>query len=161
MSPRTGKKYVFFVSHSTKDLKSDIGEVCDIFKTCNIQSYVADRDAPIGKPLPEEIKRAIRGSELVLAFLTKNSRSSPWVNQEIGFALGKGIPVIPLKKGNIRVKGLIESTKYVKMRDNPLKTVQEIFTKLDTVHLSLTAEAAVGGFVAALSMIDKYGASRK
>jgi hypothetical protein len=158
---RSKKKYVFFVSHSTKDISGDVGEICNIFDTCKIRSYIADRDAPLGKPLPEEIKKAIRESELFLVFLTENSRESPWVNQEIGYSLGRGIPTIPLKKGNIKVKGLIEATKYVKMRDNPLDTVRDVFSKLKNESLSQTAQAAIGAFVGALELKDKYrGASR-
>ena len=157
----TSKKYVFFVSHSTKDIRGDVGEVCEIFEKCKIRSYVADRDAPLGKPLPEEIKKAIEESELFLVFLTKNSRKSPWVNQEIGYALGKGVPVIPLKKGRIIVKGLIESAKYVKMRDNPLDTVNEIFSRLKSKALSPTAQAAILAFIGALELKDKYGGIKK
>jgi hypothetical protein len=155
------KKYVFFVSHSTKDVSDDVGEICEIFEKCRIQSFIADRDAPLGNPLPQEIKKAIEESELFLVFLTTNSRKSPWVNQEIGYALGKEIPVIPLKKRRIKVKGLIESAKYVQMRDNPLDTVKEIFSRLEATPLSRTAEAAIGAVVGVLELKDKYGGVEK
>ena len=155
------KKYVFFISHSTEDLKADVGEICEILETCKIPSFVADRDAPLGNPLPEEIKKAIEESELFLVFLTKKSRSSAWVNQEIGYALGKEIPIIPLKKGRIKVKGLIESARYVLMKENPLDTVKEIFSRLKGVSLSRTAEAAIGAVVGALELKDKYGGIKK
>jgi len=155
------KRYVFFISHSTKDVSGDVGEICNIFEKCKIQSFIADRDAPLGNPLPEEIKKAIEESELFLVFLTKNSRESPWVNQEIGYALGKEIPVIPLKKGKIKVKGLIESAKYVQMQDNPLDTVKEIFSRLKTTTLSRTAQAAIGAVVGVLELKDRYGGIEK
>ena len=155
------KKYVFFISHATKDVSGDVGEICAIFEKCKIRSFIADRDAPLGNPLPQEIKKAIEDSELFLVFLTKNSKKSIWVNQEIGYALGKGIPVIPLKKGRIRVKGLIESAKYTLMKDNPLDTVNEVFSKLKDQLLSPTAQAAILAFVGALEVKDKYGGIKK
>lgn len=155
------KKYVFFVSHSTKDISGDVGEVCEIFEKCRIKCFIADRDAPLGEPLPEEIRKAIEESELFLVFLTNNSKKSPWVNQEIGYALGRRIPVIPLKKGRMKVKGLIESAKYVKMQTNPLDTVNEIFSKLKDKSLSPTAEAAILAFIGVLELKKKYGGINK
>lgn len=160
-SQTSEKEYVFFISHSTIDASGDVGAVCEIFEKCRIKSFVADRDAPLGNPLPEEIKKAIDGSELFLVFLTKNSKKSPWVNQEVGYALGKGIPVIPIKKGRIRVKGLIESAKYVQMQDNPLDTVNEVFSGLKGRQLSPTAQAAILAFVGALELRNRYGGVKK
>lgn len=159
-SQSSKRKYVFFISHSTEDLKSDVGEICEILETCKIPSFVADRDAPLGNPLPEEIKKAIEESELFLVFITKKSRNSAWVNQEIGFALGRGIPVIPIKKGQIKVKGLIESARYVKMRADPLETVSEIFSKLKNKQLSPVAQAAILAFVGALELKERYGVGK-
>ena len=155
--PLNIKKYVFFVSHSTKDIKGKVGEVCYIFEKIQIKIFVADKDVPVGKPLPEEIKRAIEESELFIVFLTTNSVKSPWVNQEIGYALGKGIPVIPIKQGRVRVKGLIETAKYVRLCDNPLDTVHEIFSRLTNESLSIRAQAAIGAFVGLLELEEKYG----
>lgn len=155
----SSKKYVFFISHSTKDVMGDVGEVCNILEKCRIRSFVADRDAPLGEPLPEKIKKAIEESELFLVFLTKNSKKSLWVNQEIGYALGKGIPIIPLKKGKTALKGLIESAKYVKMQHNPLLTVKDVFSRLGAWTLSPTAEAAILAFVGAMELRDKLGGS--
>jgi hypothetical protein len=155
------KKYVFFVSHSTDDVCSDVGVICEILEKCKIPSFVADRDAPLGQALPAIIMRAIEESDLFLVFLTKNSRKSPWVNQEIGYALGRDIPVIPLKKGRIEFKGLVESAKYVKMQDNPLDTTREVFARLKGIPLSPTAESAILAFIGALDLKDKYGVIKK
>jgi len=155
------KKYVFFISHSTKDISSYVGEICKIFEACKIQSFIADRDAPLGRFLPQEVRNAIEESELFLVFITKNSKSSPWVNQEIGYALGKEVPVIPLKRGRIRIKGLIESAKYVQMQENPLDTVKEVFSKLKGIPLSRIAEAAIGAVVGALELKEKYGGNKE
>ncbi len=155
------KKYVFFVAHSMKDSKSDIESICEVFEKCSIKSFVADRDAPLGDPLPASVKQAIDESQLFLVFLTKNSKESPWVNQEIGYALGREIPVVPIKKGRIRVKGLIEAAKYVQMKDNPLDTVLEIFSKLNGYSLDQTAQAAIGAVVGILELKDKYEGGKK
>jgi hypothetical protein len=153
---RSNKKYVFFISHSTQDIYSDVSGICDVLEKTTLKCFVADRDAPIGESLPTTIKNAIDDSELLLVILTKHSKYSPWVNQEIGYALGKNIPVIPLKKGKIIVKGLIESVKYIPMKENPLDTVLEINSKLANIGLSKKAEAAMGILVGTLQLADKY-----
>ena len=153
--PVLRKKYVFFVSHSTKDVSGDVGEICEVFDKCKILSFIADRDAPPGKILPDEIKKAIEDSELFLVFLTRNSKKSIWVNQEVGYALGIGTPVIPIKRGKIQVDGLIESIKYIQMRDDPLETVREIFTKLGKIPLSRIAQASIGGVIGILELTHR------
>ena len=151
------KDYVFFISHSTKDIGDAIGEICKIFEECKIRSFFADRDAPLGESLPDAIKKAIEASQLFLVFITRHSRKSPWVNQEIGYALGKEIPVIPIEKGMIKVKGLIESAKYVQMRDNPFSTVREIFSRLSGQPLSPEAQAAILAVVGILRLQKNSG----
>lgn len=154
---KRSKKYVFFISHSTADICSYVKGICEIFELVKINTYFADRDAPLGEPLPEEIKKAIRQSEIFLVIVTKNSRKSAWVNQEIGYALGKGVPVVALKKGRIRVKGLIETSRYVPLKDNAFNTVKEVFAKLEKTPVSKTAETAIGAFIGALEALEKYG----
>lgn len=155
------KKYVFFISHSTADIETEVSAVCEILEKCKISVFLADRDAPLGNPLPAEIKKAIEESELFLVFITKKSLKSQWVNQEIGYALGKDISVIPLKKEGVEFKGLIEAAKYVKIQDNPLDTVREVFARLKDKQLSPTAQAAIIAFIGALELKEKYGGAKK
>jgi hypothetical protein len=151
------KKYVFFISHSTKDTGLYVQDLCEIFETLRVQNFFADRDAPLGSFLPDQVKNAIDNSELFLVIFTQNSRTSPWVNQEIGYALGKGVPVIPLRKGNIRIKGLIETARYVELKQNPMETVQEVFSKLSAMSLSSSAQAIIITVVASLKLNEKFG----
>lgn len=155
------KKYVFFISHSTVDIESEVKAICEIFEKCHISSFVADRDAPVGTPLPREIMQAIEASELFLVLLTENSLNSQWVNQEIGYALGKDIPVIPLKKKGINFSGLIEAAKYIKMQNNPLLTVRDIFSSLKNKQLSPTAQSTIMAFIGALELKEKYEGVKK
>jgi IS30 family transposase len=60
------KKYVFFISHSTKDTGLYVQDLCEIFETLRVQNFFADRDAPLGSFLPDQVKNAIDNSELFL-----------------------------------------------------------------------------------------------
>ncbi|MCL5876335.1 MAG: toll/interleukin-1 receptor domain-containing protein [Candidatus Bathyarchaeota archaeon] len=151
------KNFVFFISHNTDDISTYVKSICEILETCKIKHFFADRDAPIGGSLPATIKDAINESEVVLLVLTKNSKNSLWVNQEIGYALGRGIPVIPLKKGKITVEGLIDSTRYVPLADDPLATLNDLFSKMKTIKLSKTAEAAIGAIIGIMQLTNNRG----
>jgi hypothetical protein len=92
---------------------------------------------------------------------TENSQKSAWVNQEIGCALGKGIPVIPLKKRRIQITGLIETAKYVELKENPFDTISEVFLRLNAKSLSASAQAVIITVVASLQLQEKYSKRRK
>jgi hypothetical protein len=57
-----------------------------------------EMDAAIlaGTKFSEEIRRKISNAHIFVSLLTTNSKARPWVHQELGFALGLGLPVLPL-----------------------------------------------------------------
>jgi hypothetical protein len=62
-----------------------------------------------------------------------------------------------LRKGNIRIKGLIETARYVELKQNPMETVQEVFSKLSAMSLSSSAQAIIITVVASLKLNEKFG----
>lgn len=52
-----------------------------------------------GWPVLDEIKKRINHSHLFIPLLTPQSVRSTWVNHEIGYAMGRNIPVLPLSIG--------------------------------------------------------------
>ena len=44
-----------------------------------------------------EILNGLESMEIMLAFVTDDFHDSVWTNQEVGFALGRNIPIVPLK----------------------------------------------------------------
>ncbi|MDR3519069.1 MAG: toll/interleukin-1 receptor domain-containing protein [Azospirillaceae bacterium] len=54
-----------------------------------------------------EIVKGLQTMEIMLAFITDDFHESTWTNQEIGFALGRCIPVISLKLGSADPEGFI------------------------------------------------------
>ena len=57
-----------------------------------VELFVAEWNPSPGQPLKRKIQRALLKSDLVLAILSKEGARSEWVNQEIGFAIGKRTP---------------------------------------------------------------------
>ncbi len=54
-----------------------------------------------------EIEKGLRTMEIMLGVVTEDFHDSAWTLQEIGFALGRGIPVITVKTGGADPRGFI------------------------------------------------------
>ncbi len=74
-----------FISYSSKDrtlIQPIIESLSLILNPC-----ISEDKNKAGEPLNEKVKADIESSNVVVPFLTSNSTSSPWVNQELGYAL--------------------------------------------------------------------------
>lgn len=74
-----------------------------IFKVYEIDAYVSGEVEP--KPLPESIKKHIRGSDALFAIVTRKQNS--WVQNEIGIAYGEGIPIYAIVEEGCK-EGILE-----------------------------------------------------
>jgi len=92
-------RFRVFLSYSRKDRESV--EVIDAaLRDINL-APVWDRDIPPGMSFTDEIKSQIATAHLLMPILTTFTRESPWVHQEIGFAIGIDIPVLPIALGSL------------------------------------------------------------
>ncbi|MDO8745256.1 MAG: toll/interleukin-1 receptor domain-containing protein [Candidatus Brocadiaceae bacterium] len=63
----------------------------------NISCFVAHADIKPTKAWQDEIEEALRTMEAMAALLTPDFHESNWTDQEVGFAMGRDILVIPLR----------------------------------------------------------------
>jgi hypothetical protein len=89
--------YRVFVSYADED-RPDASRIVSRLRDLDLQP-VWDQDNPGGWPFVELTKKHIAHSHLFLPLLTNRSVQSPWVNHEIGFAVGRNVPVLPLSLG--------------------------------------------------------------
>lgn len=64
-----------------------------------ISGFVAHEDIAPSLEWESEIDLALRSMDALLALLTHEFHSSKWTDQEVGFALGRGVLVIPVRLG--------------------------------------------------------------
>src|SRR5579885_3287918 len=65
--------------------------------------------------------------EVMVLFLTDDFEST-WTNQEVGYALGKGTPIMSLKLGKIDPPGFVNHKQALKgSTDNPLGAALGLF----------------------------------
>jgi hypothetical protein len=118
-----------FVTHAPEDLEL----AQDLFATV--------RNLPIGVHLALEeiesgrsrsdLKGRLSNSDLVVAVLTDAAASNTWVNQEIGFAVAKGIPVLPLYTDGVQPAGYVERVEGVSLEPDELEvTVFNLLCRL-------------------------------
>lgn len=96
-----------FISHrdTHKALANELAESLGPF---GVSAFVAHDAIKPMKKWRNEILNGLLTMEVMLVLLTDDCHESVWTNQEIGFALGKGIPIIVLKVGATDPKGFIE-----------------------------------------------------
>src|SRR4051794_30701312 len=108
-----------FVSYSTRDLA-----VANSLKT-NLQRagavpYIAQYSAVPGQSLSHAIGEAIDYCDLFLLLWSTNADESKWVPQEIGRAIAKGKPIMPVVlHPGISLTGFIRDLKYLEWYKNP------------------------------------------
>lgn len=99
LAPDHDYPYRVFLSYAQDDVK-DAAQVVNRLRQLNLQP-VWDHHNPGGWPFLEEIKNQIDHSHLFIPLLTPNSQLSTWVNHEIGYAMGRNVPVLPLSLGPV------------------------------------------------------------
>lgn len=90
-------KITVFVSHKFKERDIKFAKkLQDKLKEYGIDGYLAEHKKEYGYIISNKIKDAIRDSICVVVILTNDSISSPSVNQELGYAMGIGMNIIPM-----------------------------------------------------------------
>ena len=103
-----------FMSYNLKD-KNLVKKLDVLLGKCGYHCIISDEIPEPALTLPEKVKKQITISSCVLAIYTRNSKDSKWVNQEIGYALGKENPVIPLSQKKEYIDALLQGTEYIEI----------------------------------------------
>ena len=88
-----------FISHKAEDKQLAMGIKARLWDHHGIASFVAHEDIEPSKEWLREIERELREMDGLVALLTQGFRNSQWTDQEIGFALGREVPVISVRLG--------------------------------------------------------------
>lgn len=88
-----------FLSHVSVH-KAAIAKLKSELDLRGISAFVAHEDIMPSLEWQDEIVLALRSMHALAALLTTDFHSSNWTDQEIGFALGKGVLVVPVRLGS-------------------------------------------------------------
>lgn len=142
-----------FISHVAKDkiLATEIKEGLADFE---IASFVAHEDIEPTKEWQSEIERALFSMGMLVALLTEGFRESKWTDQEVGIAIGRGVPIVSVAL-DVDPYGFIGKYQAIpgvsKDRDQILDRILGVLFKMDGVR-----EKAVDAFIKKVSGAYNY-----
>ncbi|HYE32146.1 MAG TPA: toll/interleukin-1 receptor domain-containing protein [Methylomirabilota bacterium] len=87
-----------FLSHVSAH-KVNVANLKREFRTYGISCFVAHEDIEPTLEWQHQIELALRSMHALMALLTPDFHRSNWTDQEIGYALGRGVLVIPVRLG--------------------------------------------------------------
>ncbi|WP_421222795.1 toll/interleukin-1 receptor domain-containing protein [Aeromonas enteropelogenes] len=90
--------FKLFLSHLAS-FKVQTSHLQSALRKYAISSFVAHEDIEPTKQWQEEIEAALHTMDALVAILMPSFQESRWCDQEVGFAVGRDVLVIPLRKG--------------------------------------------------------------
>ncbi|MFK7973514.1 MAG: toll/interleukin-1 receptor domain-containing protein [Rickettsiaceae bacterium] len=85
-----------FISHRHK-YQELVSELSESLRPYGISCFIAQKDIEPTEEWRNEIEKALRSMDVFLAFLTEDFSGGDWTNQEVGFAVARGVHIIPVK----------------------------------------------------------------
>jgi len=87
-----------FISHVSR-IKTKTAELKQALLPLGVDAFVAHEDIEPTQEWHREIEFALRSMNAMCALVTEDFNKSLWTDQEVGFALGRGVPVVTVRVG--------------------------------------------------------------
>jgi hypothetical protein len=87
-----------FLSHKS-EVKKEAADLKEKLGLFGVSAFVAHQDIRPTKAWQDEIENALLSMDAFVALMTGDFHESDWTDQEVGFALARGVPVIAVKLG--------------------------------------------------------------
>ncbi|PTN32380.1 toll/interleukin-1 receptor domain-containing protein [Desulfonatronum sp. SC1] len=117
--PRIFLSHLATEKRSLKIFKAELGKY-------GLACFVAHEDIEPTKEWQSEIEIALTTMDALVAYLTPGFNESKWTDQEIGVAIGRKVPIVPLKVG-IDPYGFIGKYQALQAKDRmPNEVAREI-----------------------------------
>lgn len=91
-------RFRLFLSHVSKH-KIAVSSLKEAFSLCGVDAFVAHEDIKPSLDWQREIELGLRSMHALAAIITPDFHDSQWTDQEVGWALGRGILVVPVRLG--------------------------------------------------------------
>lgn len=143
----TPGQFRLFLSHVSQ-FKQRTAALRDALAKFHISGFVAHDTIEPGELWQREIEAALRSMDAMAAILTPEFASSQWTDQEVGWALGAGVYVLPIRRG-LDPYGFIAEVQGIHGTNKTVGAVaNEIFNALlkQTRTRDRMLEAVVVGF---------------
>jgi TIR domain len=91
-----GEGFRLFLSHKAEVAKQT-SELKERLTSFGVSAFVAHRDIRPTREWQDEIENALYSMDAFVALMTNDFHESDWTDQEVGFALARGVPVIAVQ----------------------------------------------------------------
>jgi hypothetical protein len=131
-----------FFSHTSQH-KELVGAVANVLEKWPIACFVAHDEIEPSLAWQEVIESALGTCHALVAFITEDFRGSAWCDQETGWALGRGLIIIPirLEADPHGFTGVIQGIPAT-LADSPAVIAERIATALATAAFRTTRPGA-------------------
>lgn len=119
-----------FLSHIGAE-KAFVSDVRDALVARGLDGFVAHEDIEPTDDWQNAIEAALKECDALVAFLHPGFHESNWTDQEVGFVLARGVPVVPVRLGNDPY-GFIGRYQAIAGNDSPEALAQKIVEVLTT-----------------------------
>lgn len=92
------ESFRLFLSHKAQ-VKEQVGALKDALRVFGVSAFVAHEDIHPTREWREEIENALATMDGFAALLTSDFHDSDWTDQEVGYALARGVPMIAVRLG--------------------------------------------------------------
>lgn len=116
-----GSDFRLFVSHSAAGV-ADLLPLTRRLKDYGIEPFLAHEHIAPGRRWHEELTHALGTMDCLMSFHGPGFNQSPWCNQEVGFALGRNVAIIPVAAGEVP-SGFMAEIQAIRWRANAVQDV--------------------------------------
>lgn len=118
-----------FVSHAPEDLET-VQEVLSPIRNLPVDVALAGEAVEPGRTR-RTLEGQLANSQLLVSMLTDAGAAHYWVNQELGYAVAKGLPIVPVVEDESYQRGYIEGTDGVEFDHADLeRTIFDLLCRL-------------------------------
>lgn len=137
-----------FLSHKS-EVKKETAVLKDGLRLFGISCFVAHEDIHPTKAWQDEIENALSSMDGFVALMTDGFHDSNWTDQEVGFAVARGVPIIAVRLGKDPY-GFIG--KFQALSSTWLTVVEDI------VKILISNDQVFNGYVQALCACPSFDA---
>lgn len=151
--------YRVFFSHSGRD-GAWTKYIAERAMAVGVETYLYEHDPQPGQLIAEKVKQAIAKADALVVLLTKDGQASSYVQQEIGFAAGKGKLIVPLVEPGASENGLamLQGREYIPFDLNnsapALASLLDYLTRLKTSKEESQGALAFLGLLVGLAWLS-------
>ena len=155
--------YKVFLSHSELD-KRWVEWIRAKAQSIGVEAYMFEYDSQPGTFISNKIQIAIENSHALIVLLTSNSQFSPYVQQEIGYALSKQKAVIPLVQPGVTQKALamLQGREYISFNPSaPQEALSQLLGYLKRLKESHESDQALLMALGTLLVVGVIASQKK